>query len=164
MHHDINTHHQGLDHGVIGVDLQNKTIKLFDSGNQTVATTNLPFVADAVVAVLQREEQTANKFVSVAEFIITQNQVHKVVEEVTGAKFDVINFKTADLEKAGHEALAKGDYGGSFVPFLLAYNWGDDQGHGYKAADADNASLGLKGVNENDVKDAIAAWVKSKSA
>ena len=162
-HDEANTT-QGLDNGFVGVDLPNKTIKLFDSGNQTVATSRLAFVADAVVSVLQREEQTANKYISVAEFIVTQNQILKTIEEVTGAKFDVINVKTSDLEKAGHEALASDNPFGSFVPFLLAHNWADDQGHGYKAADADNASLGLKGVDEVDVKDAIAEWVKSKSA
>ncbi|KAM7203180.1 hypothetical protein V8F20_004122 [Naviculisporaceae sp. PSN 640] len=154
----------GLDAGLFGIDLQNKTIKIFDSGNQTVATSRLAFVADAVVAVLQREEETANKYISVAEFIVSQNQIKKILEEELGHEFQVIPVKTADLEAAGKSALEQHNYGAAFVPLLLAYNFGDNQGHGYTEKDAENVSLGLREINGADVKQAVRDWLKTRTA
>lgn len=121
-------------------------------------------MADAVVAVLQREAETANQYISVAEFIVSQNQVKNILEEELSSEFKVIPVKTADLEAAGKAALAQQDYHGAFIPSLLAYNFGDDQGHGYKAEDADNVKLGLKEVNGGDVKQAVRDWLKTKTA
>ncbi|KAM7217480.1 hypothetical protein V8F06_007111 [Rhypophila decipiens] len=153
----------GLSAGLFGLDLKNKTIKVYDSGDQTVATSRLAFVADAVVSVLQRESETANQYISVAEFIVTQNQVKKIIEEELGAEFQVIPVKTSDLEEAGKAAIAQGNYGASFVPFLLAYNFGDSHGHGYKAEDADNEKLGLKAINSAGVKEAVKDWLKTQT-
>lgn len=121
-------------------------------------------MADAVVAVLQREEETANQYISVAEFIVSQNQLKKILEEQLGYELKVIPVNTADLEAAAKAALAQGNYAAAFVPLLLAYNFGDNQGHGYKAEDAENVKLGLREINRADVREAVKDWLKTKTA
>lgn len=51
---------QDLAHGVSGINLAAKTTNILDSGNEIVSLSTLPFIAQSVVAVIQREEQTVN--------------------------------------------------------------------------------------------------------
>ncbi|GKT40468.1 uncharacterized protein ColSpa_00649 [Colletotrichum spaethianum] len=94
--------------GIYGISLENKSITIFDSGNQTVSTTSLSFLAEGIVAVLQHPAETANKYINIVESEVTQNQLHNLFEEETGTNFTV-KHKTADeAEKVGKEKLAAG--------------------------------------------------------
>ncbi|KAK3313094.1 isoflavone reductase [Apodospora peruviana] len=148
-----------LDLGIFGIDLKNKTMRILDSGNEPVSSSSLAFVAASVVAVLQHEKETANKYLNVAEFTVTQNEVLKIFEEETGAKFTVTHGKTADLEKLGQEKLARHDYS-AFVEFLLAYNFHDGRGHAVKPEDTANDLLGLKRGN---LREALREYIKAKT-
>ncbi|KFA51861.1 hypothetical protein S40293_04057 [Stachybotrys chartarum IBT 40293] len=94
---------QGFDNGFFGFDLRNKTGKIFDSGDEPFSGTNLAFIGKCVAASLKKPEETANRYLTVASFTITQNEVRKVIEEEIGYKLSVTGVKTSDLEKIADE-------------------------------------------------------------
>ncbi|KXH35039.1 NmrA-like family protein [Colletotrichum nymphaeae SA-01] len=143
--------------GLLGFDVKNKAIRIFDSGNEPVSPSSLPFIGKSVAGVLKNTEATANKYIDVASFTTTQRELLKVVEELTGSTFTVSNVKTADLEKIADEKLSKGDFS-AFIDLLQQYSFAD----GNDNATKDNAAVKLLGLQEEDLKaetkKALAAW------
>jgi hypothetical protein len=54
---------------------------LTDSGNEPYSASNLPFVGKSVAAILMKSEKTANKYLTVASFTITQREVLEILEQ-----------------------------------------------------------------------------------
>ncbi|KZL68275.1 Rossmann-fold NAD(P)(+)-binding protein (isoflavone reductase) [Colletotrichum tofieldiae] len=131
--------------GIYGISLENRSITIFDSGNQKVSTTSLAFLAEGIVAVLQHPVETANKYINIVEFEVTQNQLHKLFEEETGANYTV-EHKTAD--EAERE-------------FLQKYWFGDGPGHAIKEEDKANKVLGLP---QSDLREVVRRYIKEHSA
>jgi len=150
----------GLDHGVWGVDLKERKVRVIDSGEEIVSTSTLGFVAKAVVAVLEREEETRNKLVEVVEFNVSQNEVVRILEEVVGERFGVERVDGKVLGQRGEEKLKEGDFGGAFFDLLLAWNFTDGGKHAVKQEEMANVWLGLKGQS---VKEALKKYVKEHS-
>jgi uncharacterized protein YbjT (DUF2867 family) len=148
----------GLDHGFWGINLEEKTARVIDSGDEVVSTSTLGFVAKAIVAVLQHEEETRNKLVEVVEFNVSQNEVLRTVEEELGAKFTVQRVSGKDLGKVGEEKLAKRDFWGAFFDLLFAWNFADEGDHAVKEEELANEWLGLKGQS---AREAVEEYVKS---
>ncbi|KXH53677.1 isoflavone reductase [Colletotrichum simmondsii] len=145
--------------GIYGISLENKRITIFDSGNQKVSTTSLAFLAEGIVAVLQHPAETANKYINIVEFEVTQNQLHKLFEEETGSKFTV-EHKTADeAEKEGKEKLKAGGRF-PFEEFLQKYWFGDVPGHTIKEEDKSNKILELP---QSDLREVVRRYIKEHS-
>ncbi|KAM0277196.1 hypothetical protein ACHAQH_005979 [Verticillium albo-atrum] len=140
----------GLDNGFFGFDLKNKTCQKFDSGNEPFSGTNIAFIGKCVAACLMKPEETANKYLTVASFTTTQNEVLKVLEEETGSKFAVANVKTSDLEKIGHEKIANNDPA-AFVEFLTQYIFAD----GARQAVKENAATAVLGLQEESLRTTV---------
>jgi len=143
----------GLNVGSLGVNIKNKTATIFDSGNEKFTGSNLPFIGQAIAAVLKNPEPTANKYIEVASFTTTQNEILKLLEEESGAKWTVEHKKTEDSQKIADEKLAKGDYS-SFSDYLKVYLFADGKGQSPKEADLANKELGLP---KEDLKATIKA-------
>ena len=139
--------------------MKEKTAHILDSGDEVVSTSTLPFIAETVVATLQHEAETANKYLEVIEFNITQNQVLKIFEEETGVTFTRTHGNTVDIEKDGYAKLEKGDHS-AFFNFLFVYNFRDNAGHPVKKEDWANKQLGLP---ESSLRAAIKEYIKSRS-
>ncbi|KAH8890511.1 isoflavone reductase [Thozetella sp. PMI_491] len=150
----------GLDYGSLGINPKDKTARIMDSGDEPFSATSLPYVGKAVVAVLQHEAETANKYLEVVELTTTQNQLLKAFEEETGTKFDVTRVSTADIEKDGREKLAKGDHS-AFLNFLTIFNFRDGQNHALKEEQMSNKLLGLP---HTDLRAAVRDYLQSRSA
>jgi hypothetical protein len=78
----------------------------------------------------------ANKFLIVASFTITQNEVLKILEQETSVKFQITNVNTSDLEEIGDELAAKGSPSALFQ-YALQFMFWDGGNHA---------------IRENDVK------------
>ncbi|KAK2008077.1 isoflavone reductase [Colletotrichum eremochloae] len=145
--------------GIYGISLENKRMTIFDSGNQKVSTTSLSFLAEGIAAVLQHPAETVNKYINIVEFEVTQNQLHKLFEEETGAEF-VIEHKTADeAEKAGKEKLAAGGRF-PFEEFLQKYWFGDGPGHAIREEEKANKVLGLP---QSSLREVVRRYIKEHS-
>ncbi|KAL2130351.1 hypothetical protein VTI74DRAFT_6577 [Chaetomium olivicolor] len=149
----------GLDHGIFGVNLATKTATIFDSGNEPFSASTLAFIAQAVVAVLQREHQTANKYYDVVEHTATQNQLLGLFEEETGAKFSVTHASTKDLARIRDEKIARGD-GSAFFEALLVYGFTDGARNAVKEENIANVELGLEG---RGLRESVREYVRTRS-
>lgn len=144
--------------GFFGFDLKTQTCTLFDSGNEPFSGTNVAFIGKCVAASLKKPEETANKFLTVASFTTTQNEVLRVIEEETGSKFAITNVKTSHLEKIGEEKAARNDPT-AFVEFLLQYVFAD----GANQAVAENSAITVLGLEEENLRTTIKAAIAALS-
>lgn len=113
-----------------------------------------------MASVLKNPRETANKYLTIASFQPTRNQVLKIVEEETGSKWTVDRLSSADLQKIGEDKLAKGDYS-AFMELLLVHLYRDGEGHALKKDENANELLGL---HEEDVRETLRKWLTSVGA
>ncbi|KDN71227.1 putative NmrA-like family protein [Colletotrichum sublineola] len=143
---------------LLGFDVKNKTVNIFDSGNVPFSPSTFGLVGKTVAGVLKNLESTANKYIKVGSFTTTQRELLKVIEEKTGSTFTVNNVKSSELEKTADEKLAKGDYS-AFVELLQQHICGNGKGDVAK----DNAAVNLLGLQEEDISDAtekaLTVWI-----
>ncbi|KAM0425492.1 hypothetical protein ACHAPT_009281 [Fusarium lateritium] len=136
------------------VDLKNYKGTNVDSGNEPYSTSTLGFIGQAVAAVLKKPDDTANKYLDVAGVVTTQNEVLRIAEKVTGAKFDISRVSSAELEKIGDEKLARHDYS-AFGEFIQQFLFADGAGHALKPEKSANGLLGLKEENLEEIVKSI---------
>lgn len=130
---------------------------IYDSGNEPYQASNLPFIGKAIAAVLQHPEQTVNRYISVASFNPTQNQVLEIVERLTGEKWTVNHLATAEQQQIGSAKLSKGDYS-AFSNFLRKRVYEDGAGLAVQGPDSALDILGLEG---EDLEASLEAWLAS---
>ena len=139
--------------GFLGFNIKEKKATIFDSGNEPFTGTNLPYIGLAVASILKNPASTANKYIEVASFVTTQNEILKAFEEESGSKWTVEKKDTETFAKIADEKLAKGDYS-SFGDYLKVYLFTDGKGQSPKESDLANKELGLP-------KDDLRATVKA---
>ena len=100
---------RGMKLGFLGFDRQSHKATIYDSGDSQLSTTTLPTIGEAVRGILHHPEETANKFVYVASFTTSQNEVLRALEQATGKKWEIGHKSTAETAKLGQEKLQKGD-------------------------------------------------------
>jgi hypothetical protein len=108
---------------------------------------------------LKKPEETKNKYLNIAGVTTTQNEVLKIVEQVTGDKFEVSHVTGAELEKRGDEKIAKGDFS-AFGDYLEQFLFADGAGHSLKGDENVIGLLGLKEENLEEVIKSVVAEVK----
>ncbi len=133
---------QGLRVGSLGFQIPTKTATIWDSGNEPFTGTNLPTIGLAVASILKHPEETANKYIRVASFVTTQNELLSILEEETSSKWTIVKRNTADSQKTTDKKLAKGDYS-AFSDYLKVLLWADGQGTSPKESQLANKELGL---------------------
>jgi len=104
-----------LDNGFLGFDIATRTASIWDGGNSVFTLTNVDQLRRAVIAVLERPAQTANKNLYIASVETSQKEILAALEEVTGSKWTVVNTTTDKQVSEGMEKLDKGDMSGAFM-------------------------------------------------
>jgi len=134
--------------GSLGFSIPNKTATVWDSGDEPWTGTNLSTIGQAIASVLSIPDKFANKYIDIASFITTQNEILKIFEEETGEKWTVSKKSTNDSQKTADEKLAKGDRS-AFGDYLKVWLFKDGEGKSPKKEALANKELGLK---EEDLK------------
>ena len=97
--------------GFLGIDLKNKTVDRYDSGDVQADWTPRSEVADTVVAVLKNPAETANRVVRVASYFVSQNEIIAAVEKALGGqKLEVKQVKWEDAVERGKKEFAEGKF------------------------------------------------------
>ncbi|KAL6244580.1 hypothetical protein RBB50_008822 [Rhinocladiella similis] len=116
--------------GALGLNLAENTMTIFDGGDIEFEATNVAQIGRAVAAVLSAEhfDSTANQYIYVNSFTLTQNQMLKALQDLTGNKFQVNHAKKGDLRKSSQEKIesdpdkgdvwARGSYEGIILIML----------------------------------------------
>ncbi|KAL7954709.1 hypothetical protein V8C34DRAFT_317042 [Trichoderma compactum] len=116
-----------------GINPKDRIGTIVDSGNKPYAATHVSFIGEAVAAILKKPEETANKYLSIFSFAITQNEVLKSFEEETGSKFQITKLKGSDLIKAATD-----------IPFVQYTFLSDDSRDPIDIGKNDAELLGIK--------------------
>lgn len=125
---------------------------LYDGGNTVFSTSTLDTVAQAVVGVLSKPEETKNRAVRFQSVAISQTRLLDIAKEVAPERdWQPEVVKLDDITKAADERLAKGLLDQeTFAPYILrAIN---DERYGPKFEKLDNELLGIKQLTEEEVK------------
>ncbi|KAG9228733.1 hypothetical protein BJ875DRAFT_226777 [Amylocarpus encephaloides] len=97
-------------------NVKDRSAVIYDGGDRPFSTTNVNQVANAVVAVLSKPEETINKYLFVDSFTTTQNEILRALEKASG-KWQVKESMTEAALRKGKELVVKGDYGGNALLF-----------------------------------------------
>lgn len=150
----------GLVYGSLGVDAKTKTVTIYDSGNTKFGSSNLPFVARAITTVLKKagtaDDKTANKYIEIAGFTPSQNEIKAALEKVTGVAWATKTLNTAEVQKAAEAKLAQGDYS-VFVDLLSVWQYADSPGHTPDTASPEFGNT-LLGLEFETLEPAITEW------
>ncbi|OTA06117.1 isoflavone reductase family protein [Trichoderma parareesei] len=105
----------GLRTGFLEYDLTSKTATIWDGGNKRFTMTNEKALGKAVAAVLQKPEETANKYLFVSSVETTQNEILAALETATGTRWAVNNTTTEEQVHAALQRLGAGDFNGAYA-------------------------------------------------
>jgi hypothetical protein len=99
----------------LGFDIATRTATIWDGGNSVFTLTNVDQLRRAVIVVLERPAQTANKNLYIASVETSQKELLAALEETTASKWTVTDTTTDKQVNEGMEKLGKGDMSGAFV-------------------------------------------------
>ena len=108
-----------MDNGFLAYDVAGKKATIWDTGDVKWSATTLATIGLAVKNALLISEKTANKYLGIASFTVTQNEVLAAFEKATGTKWEVERVQSEEKKKVGEEMWGKGDIQGAFI--LIAY-------------------------------------------
>lgn len=145
-----------IGNGFTGFHLESKTATIYDDGNQPTSVSTLSAVGQAVVGILSKPNETANKRLYIASFEPTQNEILALLEDLTGSKWSTTNISTSDAKARGFEALGRGDMYAGFTDVLMASTYGPENGNQFsKSAGLSNELLGLSKEDLKTVTKAV---------
>ncbi|GFN20283.1 hypothetical protein ABZX51_012076 [Aspergillus tubingensis] len=144
----------GLASGFLGFDMKAKSAVIWDSGVTRFTLTNEEQLGKAVLSVVLRSEETENRFLYIASVETTQNEVLKILEEVTQSRWAVTETTTQEQVAEGLKKLGAGDFSGAFA-LVRATAFGSTPS--LKANYVRNQKLanGLLGLGMDDVRETI---------
>ncbi|KAL1850096.1 hypothetical protein Plec18167_005393 [Paecilomyces lecythidis] len=152
----------GLASGLSGYDFATRTATIWDDGNTVFTLTNSGQLGRAVVAVLERPDQTANKNLYIASVETSQNEILAALEEATGTKWTVRNTTTDKEVSESFKKLEKGDYSGLYT-LGLATSFGKMPGLRANYVRDEDLANELLGLKMESVKETVARVVSKSS-
>ena len=141
----------GLRNGFLGFDLVKREATVYDHGEGAGDLTTLSDVCEAVRAVLKyAPQETANRWVHVNTFRVTQAQILEILQTATGGQEWTCRYvESRVMSWMGNKELGEGDCGG-FQPAVLGLFWGGYES-GKMDVESDNNLLlgrGTRSVGE----------------
>lgn len=153
---------QCLAGGFFGLDIQERTARLYDDGNAKTSTTTLPHVGCAVTKLLELPVSTLaqyrNKFVYVHSFHVSQMDMLKALEKVTNTEekdWKITKIPVDEAIEKGRSEVSNGVRKG-MIDVLCGMSFKPGAGGNYQ----DKSANGLLGLAEESL-DAIVAEIVS---
>ncbi|PVH93889.1 NAD(P)-binding protein [Periconia macrospinosa] len=145
----------GFTNLLLKFDVKGRKAYIVDGGDIKFSGSTLDFIGEAVVRILERPEETANKLLYIHSHHVTQNEVLAVLEKVTGTPFEKIHESSEEQLKQARPKMLEGDNDAEeevvAVWGIVAADWSDRKGFA-------NDLLGLKMLDlEETIRKAIGA-------
>ncbi|KAF1849704.1 NAD(P)-binding protein [Cucurbitaria berberidis CBS 394.84] len=139
----------GLTCGLLKFDVKGRKAYILDGGNIKFSGSNLDFIGKAVIKILEKPQESANKLLYIHSNYVTQLEVLAALEKITGDKFERIDQQSqAELDVVRPKML-NGDREAMeevvAVWGVVASDWKDKEGFA-------NSTLGL---SEEDLEQTI---------
>ncbi|KAI1085433.1 NmrA-like family protein [Whalleya microplaca] len=147
----------GLRENFLHFDLAARRADILDDGRYRSSTATLGRVAEAVVRVLLKEEQTRNRMLFVQSFCVSQLDVLGALERATGTKWEV---RYRDSEEFIKEHKAKADAGDKASIEDLVFALGALDGNW---EDRDGFAMELLGLQNEDLDEVVKLVVNSET-
>lgn len=103
-----------MGNGFLGIDLKNRTAEFWDNGDVKFSGTALATAGVAVARILQEPEKFKNRFLYVSDWTVSQRDVVRVLEKVSGERWVEKSVRGEERVREGKERLEKGDQNGVF--------------------------------------------------
>lgn len=136
----------------IGFDIPSRKATIFDEGAGKFNGTIMSTIGAAVVATVDRPALTANRYIFINSFLVTQSEILAALEKVMGEKWTTTHVSSEEMKKTGLEKLAKGDRSAAF-DLIRAALFGGDEAMDYSKKGLMNEQLGLP--KEEDLEQVI---------
>lgn len=145
------------------LDIKEHKAVLYDDGEVHFSATTVSSVGKAVVGVLSHYEETKNQPVRVQDAAITQRQLLKIAQKVTGTTEDqwqITVTETAPLEAEAYEELKKESPNHMLWPYNFIKRAVFAEGYGGRFNKVDNELLGLKEMTDDELEALVASVAK----
>ncbi|MCJ1379236.1 hypothetical protein MMC17_002336 [Xylographa soralifera] len=119
----------GLKCGLLQFDVKECKARIFDGGDIRWSTTTLDTIGTAVVRILQKEDETKNRMLYIESFCTTQNEVLRLLENITGQKWQIEHITSEEYinevkkEHGGHLDNAEATEDLVSVVGIVDANW-----------------------------------------
>ncbi|KAL4950168.1 hypothetical protein BDW69DRAFT_202332 [Aspergillus filifer] len=136
----------------VAVDFAGRNVALYDNGEKRLSASRLSTVAKAVVASLEKPEESRNRLLRVHDTVLTQRKIYEFAKKWTpGENWTETNL---DAEEQVQNALVQLEEGsdptlilGMFAAALLSGNYGAEY------TSVDNELLGLGMMSDEEVEE-----------
>ncbi|MCJ1284878.1 hypothetical protein MMC26_004215 [Xylographa opegraphella] len=145
--------------GFLGFDIPAREATIFDDGATRWATTTLAQIGRAVRNTLLVPEQSANRYLPVSSFTVSQNSVLAALEEATGQKWAVTRVDAEAVKRAALARLEKGEFDMGVVTDLIRYLHFVD-GYGSNYAEEGLGCNELLSLETESLEETVARVVK----
>lgn len=146
---------RGFKTSFFGFDLNARRATIYDDGKKPVPATLLSTIGAAVASTLKNPSLTANRYIYISDYKVSQNEVLALLMKATGGdKWEVLHRTTAEARSNGFEKLTKGDFTGigDLGDLILASIYGSSKETDYSLnREIANGSLGLPRPEPLDV-------------
>lgn len=141
----------------MGFDLKGHKAVLFNKGTDTWSTTTLPSIGLAVKNALLLPAETANKYIFIDSFTISQAQILASLEKLTATKWEVTYSDSEKQKKEGLEKMSNGDFSGamSLIQYINSVH-----GHGGNFAEYEKTQNELLSLPKENIDDVLAGILK----
>ncbi|KAF2796716.1 oxidoreductase CipA-like protein [Melanomma pulvis-pyrius CBS 109.77] len=150
----------GLEMGIIA-DLARHTATLYNGGDVPFSATNLGDVAKAVLGVVGRRGETANRVVYVHSALVTQNRLIQYAKDKDGKEWNTVAKDTEEVKRESFVELAKGLHGdveAAMLGFCICASWNADYGCDF-SGHLDNELLGVKELDEAELRGLVESFL-----
>ncbi|KAI8821167.1 isoflavone reductase family protein [Fimicolochytrium jonesii] len=146
--------------GFSGYDLNRMTATIYDDGTRRTSTSTLKTIGLAVARTLLHPAETANTYLYIQSFAVSQNEVLAALEAVKGVAFAVTHRTTEAARMEGAQKLAAGDIMAGYLDLIMAAVCSPGTGNDFEQeveGGTTNSMLGLpKETLEEAIKEALA--------
>lgn len=143
--------------GFMGFNLANKSATIFGDGSGRWSTTTLGSIGLAVKNALLIPEKTANQYLHIHSFNVSQNDCLSSFEKATGCKWDTTRVDAEQQKREGMQKLAAGDFSGAMALIRFINT---QEGHGGNYATYQPCANELLSLPSQSVDRVIADIVK----
>ena len=143
--------------GFMGFNIKEHKATIIGHGNDTWSTTKQATIGLAVKNAMLLPDKTANTYLYIDTFTVSQNQVLASFEKAMGVKWEVTHVDAEELKRTGMEKMAKGDFSGamSLIRYINCVH-----GHGGNYIEYQPSANELLSLPKQTLDEAVAEIVK----
>lgn len=142
--------------GYMGFNIKEQKAVLYDDGTTKWSTTTLARIGLAVKNAMLIPEKTANKYIFIDSFTVSQKDVLAAFEKATAKKWEATHADLENDKEEGLEKMAKGDFAGA-ANLIRYINL--TPGHGGNYMEYEEGANELLSLPKETLDEAVARFV-----